>query len=69
MASSLISTHWNVSATAAAAFFVRFYEKWLEQGRSRSQAFREAMLDLMDGSRDEESLGSWAAFSLTGDFR
>ena len=68
-ASSLISTHWNVSAAAAATFFVRFYEKWLEDGRSRSQAFREAMLELMDGDRDEDSLGSWAAFSLTGDFR
>jgi hypothetical protein len=68
-AASLISAHWNVSAAAAARFFELFYEKWIQENQSRGSAFREAMLELMNGDHSPESLRQWTAFSLTGDFR
>jgi CHAT domain-containing protein len=68
-ASSLISTHWEVSAACAARYFEMFYAKWLGGRRSRASAWREAMLELMDGDYSSQSLQRWSAFSLTGDFR
>ena len=68
-ASSLVSTHWKVSAACAARFFERFYEKWIDGGMPRAAAWREAMRDLLEGARTPAALQQWAAFSLTGDFR
>lgn len=68
-ASSIISTHWDVSAAGAAAFFTRFYTRWLEDGQSRASAHRETMLELLGKERSPDALRRWAAFSLTGDFR
>jgi CHAT domain len=68
-ASSLISTHWNVSAACAARFFTRFYGKWVEDEQPRASAFRATMVELLQGDHTENSLRQWAAFSLTGDFR
>ena len=68
-ASSLVSTHWKVSAACAARFFALFYEKWLEEGRPRATAFRETTLELLSGVHTPEDLRRWTAFSLTGDFR
>jgi CHAT domain-containing protein len=68
-ASSLISTHWKISATCAARFFTLFYEKWIEDKQSRASAFRATMLELLHGDHTPNSLQRWTAFSLTGDFR
>jgi hypothetical protein len=68
-ASSLISTHWKVSAACAAKFFELFYEMWVDVGQSRASACRSAMMKLLGDDRTPESLHRWAAFSLTGDFR
>ncbi|GKQ50071.1 CHAT domain-containing protein [Bradyrhizobium sp. Ce-3] len=68
-ASSLISTHWNVSAAAAAAYFTMFYDKWIRQKQPRAVAHRAAMLELLGDDRAANSLNKWTAFSLTGDFR
>ena len=68
-ASSLISTHWKVSAASAARFFTLFYENWIENEQSRAAAFRNTMLELMNGENTPESLQQWTAFSLTGDIR
>lgn len=68
-AASLISTHWNVRASCSAHFFTRFYEKWIMERKSRASAFRETMLELLNGDYSQVSLGMWTAFSLTGDFR
>jgi CHAT domain-containing protein len=68
-ASSLISTHWSVRASCSAQFFTRFYEKWIIHKQSRAVAFREAMLELLQGDHSPASLRMWTAFSLTGDFR
>jgi CHAT domain-containing protein len=68
-ASSLISTHWEVSAACAARFFTLFYQKWIEDAQSRASAFRDTMLELMKGENTPNSLQQWTAFSLTGDFR
>jgi len=66
---SLISTHWKVSAASAARFFTLFYEKWVQNAESRAQAFRNTMLELLNGDYSPKSLQQWAAFSLTGDIR
>ncbi len=68
-ASSLISTHWKVSAECAAQFFTLFYQKWIVSGQSRASACRETMLELLNGDYTPNSLQKWSAFSLTGDFR
>ncbi len=68
-ASSLISTHWQVSAACAARFFESFYQKWIGEGQSRASAWRQAMLELIDDDYSFDSLDKWSAFSLTGDFR
>lgn len=68
-ASSLVSTHWEVSASAAARFFTRFYSRWIDDEQPRAAAFRDTMLELMHGDHSAASLQQWAAFSLTGDFR
>lgn len=68
-ASSLISTHWEVSASCAARFFTLFYTKWIDGNQTRASALRETMLELLDGESSPESLERWTAFSLTGDFR
>lgn len=68
-ASSLISTHWEVKNSCAAVFFTRFYEKWIKDGQSRASAYRETTLELLNRNYTPQSLYSWAAFSLTGDFR
>jgi CHAT domain-containing protein len=68
-ASSIVSTHWDVSAAGASAFFTRFYKRWLEDRQSRASAHRETMLELLAKDRTPKSLRRWAAFSLTGDFR
>jgi len=68
-ASSVVSTHWTVSAACAARFFTRFYGKWVEDGQPRGSAFRATMLELLNGDHAENSLRQWTAFSLTGDFR
>ena len=70
-ARSLLTTHWDVSAHASADFSVRFYQKWLLEGSTRAEAWRGAILQLMDapGSAGQPSEYYWAAFSLSGDWR
>jgi hypothetical protein len=68
-AASLVSTHWNVSAAAAARFFTRFYARWIDDGQPRASAFRATLLELLGGDRSPDALSQWSAFSLTGDFR
>ncbi|MDJ0728081.1 MAG: CHAT domain-containing protein [Prochloraceae cyanobacterium] len=76
-ASSLISTHWEVTPACAAQFFIRFYEKWIQGKQSRASAYRETTLELLNQnytpdafqSCTRDALQRWAAFSLTGDFR
>lgn len=68
-AASLVSTHWNVSAAAAARFFTRFYTRWIDDGQPRATAFRATLLELLGSNRSADALSHWSAFSLTGDFR
>jgi CHAT domain-containing protein len=65
-ASSLLASHWNVDATWAAKFSVKFYQKWLVEKASRAVAWRETVLELMGESSQPYY---WAAFSLSGDWR
>lgn len=69
-ARSVLSTHWNVPAGSSADFSIRFYELWLQEGMSRGEAWRQAMLSMMDEAPFEaETALNWAPFSLAGDWR
>jgi CHAT domain-containing protein len=68
-ASSVISTHWAVSAQCASDFFRAFYQQWVGEGQSRAGAWRQAMRACIGHDRSPASLDRWSGFSLTGDFR
>ena len=68
-ATSLVSTHWAVSASRAAQFFDGFYKRWIGEQLPRAEAFRRTLLELMGNDRSPWALSQYAAFSLTGDFR
>jgi CHAT domain-containing protein len=68
-ARSIISAHWEVSAACAAKFFEYFYTGWVQDGKPRAAAWRDAILTLIDGDHSPLALERWSAFSLTGDFR
>ncbi len=67
-AASLLSSHWYVSAEDSAIFFESFYEHWIDEKKSRAQAYCEAVNDLRT-RLESPSRPIWAAFSLTGDWR
>jgi CHAT domain-containing protein len=67
-ATSVLASHWFVSARLAAEFFEHFYEHWISEGKSRADAHSEAMRD-MKAAHGEDHTDAWAAFSLVGDWR
>lgn len=68
-ASSLLASHWNVSAELSTEFFLRFYRSWLERGSSRATAWRQTVLEMMSEQGALANPYAWAAFSLSGDWR
>jgi len=70
-ATSLLSSHWNVEAESAAAFSISFYKRWLAEGKSRAEAWRETILEIIDSKTPVQHAKPyyWAAFSLSGDWR
>ena len=64
-ASSVLSTYWDVDATAAAAFFRQFYTLWLEDGLTRAAACQKAMAAITRQVKD----GAGDAFCISGDWR
>lgn len=68
-ATSVLSTHWNVSASMAGTFLDLFYEEWLQRELSRAQAWRGTIATLRGAGGSPASMESWAAFTLTGDWR
>ena len=67
-ASSVLASHWYVSARLAAEFFERFYEHWLQDKMSRARAHTQALRELRQ-AHGEKAAHAWAAFSLVGDWR
>ena len=68
-ATSILASHWMVSAADAAGFFELFYEKWLKEKQSRGHAFRETVNELRSKDGHTAEAHCWAAFSLSGDWR
>jgi CHAT domain-containing protein len=70
-AESLVATHWNVADEASADFSIHFYQKWIVEGTSRAEAWRESTVMLMNKRyrNAEPEARDWAAFSLSGDWR
>jgi CHAT domain-containing protein len=69
-ARSILSSHWNTEAAPAAAFAEAFYDAWLTGRATRAQAWRHAVRTLRAAAGDDrESLHTWSAFSLSGDWR
>lgn len=67
-ASSILSSHWHVSAKFAADFFEQFYRFWLGDNQSKAQAFRNTIL-AMNPNTDALRKYQCSAFSLSGDWR
>ena len=68
-AASLLTSHWNVNAKVAAPFVSRFYDLWLGDRLSRAEALKRVMTKFRAGQDPFSRPESWAAFSLTGDWR
>jgi CHAT domain-containing protein len=68
-ASSLLTSHWYVSAKLSAELSLRFYRSWLEQKKPRATAWRDTVLGMMAEGDDLAEPYAWAAFSLSGDWR
>jgi CHAT domain-containing protein len=68
-ASTVLASHWDVSFSAALAFFDHFYEGWLRDGHSRAEACRSAAHAIRDGQEFAGYGLEWAAFTLIGDWR
>jgi hypothetical protein len=68
-AASVLSSHWKVSAESAGTFLRMFYEEWLGHNRSRSEALSTTVASLRARGGRAGAKQSWAAFSLTGDWR
>ena len=66
---SLLTSHWDVNAKVTAPFVRRFYELWLGESASRAAALKEVMLEFRTKRDLFGKPESWAAFSLTGDWR
>jgi hypothetical protein len=68
-AASVLSTHWDVRAKLAATFLKTFYEEWLSKKQSRAKALSATIASLKAAGGPGGETASWAAFSLTGDWR
>lgn len=67
-ASSILSANWSCSAKTTTLFMNAFYKNWLENGYSRADAWRQAVIELKNSKTTSDPF-HWAAFSLIGDWR
>ncbi|WP_337187625.1 CHAT domain-containing protein [Phenylobacterium sp.] len=67
-AKSAIASLWPVNDAGTAELMKTFYGLYRE-GRSKSQALREAQLALIGGGGENAAPGIWAAFTLLGAWR
>ncbi|MFO7178262.1 MAG: CHAT domain-containing protein [Pseudomonadota bacterium] len=69
-AASLLASHWDLAARDMAAIVVDFLDRWLNQRKTRAEAWHEAISKLGASSDWASSTAyHWAALSLTGDWR
>ncbi|MGH7678524.1 MAG: CHAT domain-containing protein [Gemmatimonadaceae bacterium] len=68
-AASVIASHWDVDPDIAAVFLTTFYRCWLDDGLSRRDAMDATVAELKARGGRYAAPESWAAFSLTGDWR
>ncbi|MEQ1746647.1 MAG: CHAT domain-containing tetratricopeptide repeat protein, partial [Saprospiraceae bacterium] len=66
-ARSLVASYWSVNDRSTANLFSAFY-RHLQDGLSKSEALRQAKLDLLDeaGADARKAPYHWAAFTLSG---
>ncbi len=66
-AQSLVASFWSVNDHSTARLFMAFY-RYLGRGAAKSEALRQAKLDLLSASGPDarKSPYYWAAFTLTG---
>jgi hypothetical protein len=65
-APSVLAAHWDVPLGPSSEFCTMFYKNWLAQRMSRAEAWRSVALDMCASTGSPHT---WAAFSLTGDWR
>ncbi|MBN1559744.1 CHAT domain-containing protein [candidate division KSB1 bacterium] len=71
-ARSVIMSNWKVDDKFAAEFMPRFYQNYIEKGRSKVAALNDAKLAVLNSTSDEEIYRYrhpffWAAFNLYGE--
>jgi CHAT domain-containing protein len=64
-AASLLVSLWKVEDAATAELMKTFYRKWIDEGKDRVAALREAKLELARGAFPHPR--QWSAFVLIGD--
>ena len=66
-ASSVISSLWNVDSHAAGQYMISFYHHLEDDGMTKAEALRAAMLDIMSTKNTNWNLPCyWAPFELMG---
>jgi len=68
-ASCVLASHWNLEWAKTSFFFVEYYARWLGKRMSRSQAWRESILSLIEQNGSSIVPEAWTAFSLFGSWR
>ena len=69
-AKSLLVSHWKIASEATVALTTATVKHSMMPGKTRAEAHRQAMLEMIDSSEDLRAHPSiWAAFSLVGTLR
>jgi len=72
-ASSVITTLWDIDDEYTEKLMAEFYEQWIKNKLSKTQALREAQVTIIREMSQDHRFGypyphRWAAFVLTGDY-
>jgi CHAT domain-containing protein len=67
-ATSAIASLWQVNDAGTAELMRQFYGRYRD-GRSKSEAIRDAQLALLDAGGENANPNIWAAFTLLGAWR
>jgi len=71
-AKTVISSLWSVKDESTSELMQVFYRNLWQKGMGKSEALRQAQLDMLDENRREHGNGlpsTWGAFVLSGDWR
>ncbi|MEP7128596.1 MAG: CHAT domain-containing protein, partial [Chitinophagales bacterium] len=70
-ASSMLTGAWNIPLEWANKFCILFYEYWLKEKLSKANAYKKAMVELLNSKtlKEAPAVYYWAGMTLSGDWR